>query len=139
MARASLLILLLILLAACGNRVRHDWDWGGGGSDAPVVILNDRGAVELAVWEGAIIYDLRDYAAWVQGNISGARRVSLDDIERGKALPDDRDAPLIFTGDGPLDLQPELAAEMALARGYSNVMLFPGGWRAWIGANPIGE
>lgn len=131
--------LLMLALAGCGNRVRHDWDWGGGGSDAPVEILNDRGAVELAVWEGAILYDLRDYADWAQGSISGARRITLDDIERGKALPDDRGAPLLFMGDGPLDLRPERAAEMALGRGYTNVKLFPGGWRAWIGAHPIGD
>jgi len=40
-------------------------------------------------------------------------------------------------GDGPMDSSPELAAEYALEHGYRNVQLFPGGWRAWIGARPI--
>jgi rhodanese-related sulfurtransferase len=87
--------------------------------------------------EGAIVYDLRDYAEWIQGHIPGARRIALDDIEREQALPHDRGAPIAFTGDGPLDQRPELAAEMAIKRGHTNVQIFPGGWRAWTGAHPL--
>jgi rhodanese-related sulfurtransferase len=128
-----------LLVAGCGSRIRSDWDGGAGGAHAPVTILNERGAVELAIWEGAILYDLRDYQDWMQGNISGARRITLDDIERGKALPLDRDAPVLFFGDGPRDIRPELAAEMALERGHTNVMLFPGGWRGWAGMHVVGD
>ncbi|MCC7508736.1 MAG: rhodanese-like domain-containing protein [Planctomycetes bacterium] len=137
MARAIAIIFLLLLVAGCGGKVRQDW--GGGGTDAQVVILNDRGAVELAIWEGAIVYDLRDYDAWAQGHITGARRITLDDITREKALPNDRNAPVLFTGEGPLDTRPERAAELALERGYTRVMLFPGGWRAYVDAHPVRE
>lgn len=124
-----------LALAACGGKVRQDF--GGGGSDAPVMILRDPPAVELSIWEGAIVYDLRSYEQWTQGHISGARRVSIEDLKNGRALPEDLTAPLLFMGEGPLDLSPEQAADIALARGYSNVQIFPGGWRQWIGAQPV--
>lgn len=135
MSRAIAMILVLVTLAGCGGKVRHDW--GGGGNTAQVQVLNDRGAVELAVWDGAIVYDLRDYEEWMQGHITGARRVTLDDISRERALPADLDAPILFTGEGPLDTRPERAAELAIERGYTNVMLFPGGWREYTGRHPV--
>ena len=128
-------ILCLLLITACASNVRRDW--GGGGSDASVEILNDPGAVKAAIWEGSIVYDLRDYNDWMQGHIPGARRITLDDIERDLALPNDREAPLLFTGEGPLDTRPDRAAEMAIERGHTRVQVFPGGWRAWIGAHPL--
>ncbi len=134
MTRLLLMMCVVLLLAGCARNVRQGW---GGGSDAEVELLHDPGAVKLAMWEGAIVYDLRDYTAWMQGHIPGARRITLDDIVRESALPPDRDVPILFTGDGPLDTRPERAAEMAIERGYSNVQLFPGGWRAWTGAHPL--
>jgi rhodanese-related sulfurtransferase len=134
-ARALLLVMMCALLVACGSNIRRDW--GGGGSNADVAILPDVPAVERAVWEGTVVYDLRHYDAWAQGHIPGARRLELDDLRRGRALPPDRHVPILFMGEGPLDLKPELAAEYAIEQGYSNVQLFPGGWRAWIGAHPI--
>lgn len=133
--RRYLPLLTVLLLAACSSNVRRDW--GGGGSDAPVEILRDPGAVRAAIWEGSIVYDLRDYNDWMQGHIPGARRITLDDIERDLALPTDLDAPLLFTGDGPLDTTPDRAAEMAIERGHTRVQIFSGGWRAWTGAHPL--
>ena len=133
--RFGMLVVLLIALSACGGKVRHDF--GGGGSDAQVMILRDRPAVQLSIWEGAIVYDLREYDQWSQGHIEGARRATVEDLERGRALPEDLAAPVLFMGEGPLDTRPEQAADIALQRGYSNVQIFPGGWRQWIGAHPV--
>jgi rhodanese-related sulfurtransferase len=133
--RTIILSVMCLLLLACGNNIRRDW--GGGGSESDAVILEDVAAVEHAIWRGSVVYDLRHYDAWAQGHIPGARRLELDDLRRGRALPSDRNVPILFMGEGPLDLQPELAAEYAIDQGYSNVQIFPGGWRAWIGAHPI--
>jgi rhodanese-related sulfurtransferase len=133
--RLGCMIALLAALSACGGKVRHDF--GGGGSDASVMILRDPPAVELSIWEGAIVFDLRDYDAWSQGHIQGARRATVDDLERGRALPDDLNAPLLFMGEGPLDTRTEQAADIAVKRGYSNVQIFPGGWRQWTGVHPV--
>lgn len=136
MARSVILIACLAaLLAGCSGRVRQDF--GGGGSDAPVMILRDRPAVELSIWEGAVVFDLRGYDEWSQGHVPGARRVTVEDLERGRALPEDLDAPVLFMGEGLLDTRPEQAADIALARGHSNVQVYPGGWRQWIGADPV--
>lgn len=138
MARAfwlTLLTALMLALAACGGRVRRDFSAGGVETD--VMILQDRPAVELSIWEGAIVYDLRDYEAWAQGHIPGARRVTIEDLRKGRGLPDDREAPVLFMGEGLLDNRPELAAQTVLEQGYTDVQLFPGGWRLWIGAHPI--
>jgi rhodanese-related sulfurtransferase len=138
MAQAVRLVIMLALLAAlsaCGGKVRHDF--GGGGSDAQVMILRDPPAVELSIWEGAVVYDLREYDEWSQGHITGARRVTVEDLEEGRALPEDLEAPVLFMGEGPLDSRPEQAADIALKHGHSNVQVFPGGWRQWIGAHPV--
>jgi rhodanese-related sulfurtransferase len=135
MIRVFGLLLLVFALAACGSRVRRDF--GGGGSTGEVMILQDAKAVEISLWEGAIVFDLRDYESWVQGHIQGARLTSVEDIRDGRDLPQDRNAPILFMGEGPQDIRPELAAESALEQGYTNVQLFPGGWRAWLGLNPI--
>jgi rhodanese-related sulfurtransferase len=129
------LLVLGCALAACGGKVRQDF--GGGGSDAAVMILRDPPAVELSIWEGAIVYDLREYEQWTQGHIPGARRVTLEDLKDGRGLPEDLSAPVLFMGEGRLDQRPEQAADLALSRGYSNVQIFPGGWRQWTGAHPV--
>ncbi len=134
-ARLALLIAVLFTLAACSSKIRRDFSAGGVESD--VIILQDPPAVELSVWEGAIVYDLRDYDAWAQGHIPGARRVTVADLKEGRGLPDDKAAPVLFMGDGPLDRRPEIAAQSTLELGYTDVQIFPGGWRMWIGAHPI--
>lgn len=135
--RITLMLMLLFAVAACSGKVRRDFS--GGGVEADVMILQNPPAVEISIWEGAIVFDLRDYDDWAQGHIPGARRTTTEDIRKGRALPDDRQAPLLFMGDGPLDQRPELAAQYALEKGYTNVQLFPGGWRQWIGDRPIGS
>ncbi|MCB9933522.1 MAG: rhodanese-like domain-containing protein [Planctomycetes bacterium] len=131
------LLALLLALAACSGKVRHDF--GGGGSDAEVLILRDSPAVELSIWEGAIVFDLREYDQWAQGHVQGARHSSLEDLDRGRGLPQDREAPLLFMGEGPMDTRPEQAADIALKRGHSNVQIFPGGWRMWVDAHNTRE
>lgn len=133
--RVSLVVALACLMAACSSNVRREY--GGGGTGVQVMILDDRPAVEISIWDGAVVFDLRDYDAWAQGHIAGAVRVDVEDITRGRHLPTDHEAILVFMGDGPLDTRPERAAQSALERGFSNVQLYPGGWRDWIGAHPI--
>lgn len=138
MARAlqiTIMLCLLIALSACNGNVRRDFS--GGGVEANVMILQDAPAVELSIWEGAIVFDLRDYESWAQGHIQSARRIEVEDVRKGRALPEDKQAPVLFMGDGPMDRRPELAAQAAAKRGYRNVQIFPGGWRQWIGAHPI--
>lgn len=141
MARAIRFIVCLtavLAIAACSGKVRNDFG-GGGGSEAQVQIVRDCPGVELSIWDGAILFDLRDYDQWTQGHITGARITSLEDLERGRGLPEDKNAPVLFMGEGPLDTRPERAAEIAVKLGYSDVQLFPGGWRMWIGAHPVGD
>lgn len=138
MRRAVLILLCLATLAlcACGGRYRRDFGGGEGVSrasaEARVMVLDDVGSVEISIWEGAITFDLRDYQDWVQGHIPGARLVKLEDLHQGRALPDDKDAPLLFMGDNALDQRPEQAASIALERGFTNVQYFRGGWQAWV-------
>lgn len=140
MARAIRITTLLVLafaLAACGSNVRRDF--GGGGSNAEAMILRDRPAVELSIWEGAVVFDLRDYSSWVQGHVPGARMTSVEDIRRGRGLPEDQEAPVLFMGDGPMDSRAEMAGYEAIERGHTNVQIYPGGWRDWIGDRAVGE
>lgn len=133
--RVSLVLALLFAFTACSGKIRRDFS--GGGVESDVLILQDPPAVELSIWEGAIVFDLRDYDDWAQGHIHGARRVNAEDIRKGRHLPDDKDAPILFMGDGPLDERPELAAQYALEQAYSNVQLYPGGWRQWTDDTPV--
>jgi rhodanese-related sulfurtransferase len=133
--RLSLIVVLACVAAACSSNVRREY--GGGGTGQQVMLLNDRPAVEISIWEGGQVFDLRDYDAWAQGHIPGAVRATVEDIARGRHLPVNRKTPLVFMGDGPLDTRPERAAQSALERGFSNVQLYAGGWRDWIGAHPI--
>lgn len=133
--RLTLLLAMLLALGACSGKIRRDFS--AGGVEADVMILRDPPAVELSIWEGAIVYDLRDYDSWAQGHIPGARRVTVEDLRKGRGLPGDTEVPVLFMGDGPMDTRPETAARIALDKGYTDVQLFPGGWRMWIGAHPI--
>ncbi|MBE7490357.1 MAG: rhodanese-like domain-containing protein [Planctomycetes bacterium] len=130
-----LLVLAAVAVGACSGKYRRDF--GGGEAvtradpAARVLVLDDAGSAEISVWEGVVTFDLRDYQDWVQGHIPGARRLTLEDLNNGRGLPDDRDVPVMFMGDGPLDQRPEQAARAALERGHRNVQYFRGGWQAW--------
>lgn len=139
MARvAACFAVALLLLTACSGKVRRDFG-GGGRAEADVLVLRDAPAVELSIWEGAILFDLRDYDQWAQGHVQGARHSTLEDLDRGRGLPQDKQAPLLFMGDSPMDKRPEQAADIALKLGYSNVQIFPGGWRMWVDAHAARE
>jgi len=135
---AAFVAITLLLLTACSGKVRHDFG-GGGRAEADVLVLRDAPAVELSIWEGAILFDLRDYDQWAQGHVQGARHSTLEDLDRGRGLPQDKQAPLLFMGDSPMDKRPEQAADIALKLGYSNVQIFPGGWRMWVDAHAARE
>ena len=142
--RVTTLLVLAFAIGACGSNIRRDFgadqtELGGGGTGAQAMILRDRPAVELSIWEGAVVFDLRDYSEWAQGHVTGARLTSVEDIQRGRGLPNDKEAPVLFMGDGPMDSRPEMAAYEAIARGHTDVQIYPGGWRDWIGDDAIGE
>ena len=128
--RKYLPILLIFLLAACGGS-RREGDFGGGGKITKVEVLSRALDAQRELNQGAIAFDLRDYNEWAQGHMPGARSVTLDDLKLGRGLPDDKDAPVMFYGEGALDQRAEDAAEIAISAGYRRVLYFPGGWRAW--------
>ena len=130
--RKYLPILLISLLAACGGS-RREGDFGGGGKITKVEVLSRALDAQRELNQGAIAFDLRDYNEWAQGHMPGARSVTLDDLKLGRGLPDDKDAPVMFYGEGALDQRAEDAAEIAISAGYRRVLYFPGGWRAWSG------
>ncbi|CAG0928188.1 hypothetical protein PLCT1_00645 [Planctomycetaceae bacterium] len=130
--RKLLPIFLVFVLAACGG-VRREGDFGGGGKITKVQVLARALDAQRELNEGAIAFDLRDYNDWVQGHMPSARSVTLEDLKLGRGLPDDKDAPVMFYGEGALDQRAEDAAEIAIAAGYRKVLYFPGGWRAWSG------
>lgn len=132
--------MLALLLGACSNRFRRDF----GGGEAPRVsnavtatVWNDVASVEMALAEGSIPFDVRDYNAWAQGRVPGARLISIDDINNGLGLPEDPAVPILFIGQGPLDDRPDRAAQAAIDRGHVNVQVFPGGWDLWVSGRTV--
>ena len=138
--RASSIILAtlaLLALSSCSARVRHGY--GGGGVPMEVQIVHSVAEAAAAVEAGAIVCDLRVYDEWAQGHLPRARLVAIPDLEQGRGLPEDLETVILYYGDGPLDTRPEQAAEIAAELGYTRIMLFPGGWRAWNGVHPVAD
>lgn len=122
--RAIALIILLFALAACSTTR----DIGGGGVSGEVMVLKDAPAMELSMWDGAVLFDVRDFNEFVIGHVESARRVSLEDLRDGRGLPDDKEAPIIFMGQDAFDSTPDIAADIALRAGYENIQIYQGGW-----------
>ncbi len=132
MKRTLVAVLMLCALGVLGCSNTHRVGYRAGGeANAPAKVLESKRALEDAMHEGALVFDVRDYDDWANAHIDGARTASVADIAHGRALPDNRDAPLVFMGDGPLDLRPESAARIAAEKGYTRVSLYVGGWAQW--------
>ncbi len=75
------------------------------------------------------VVDARGEDAFAEGHIQGA-------INYGKAeLPADKGAMLVFYCGGLKCPMAEKAAKKAVASGYTNVLVFKGGWDAWSKGN----
>src|SRR5687767_14486962 len=115
--RKLLPICLVFLLAACGG-TRREGEFGGGGALTKVQVLSRALDAQRELGKGAIAFDLRDYDEWAQGHMPGARSLTLEDLKLSRGLPDDKDAPVMFYGEGALDRRAEDAADIAIANGY---------------------
>ena len=122
--RAIALTIIFLALTACSTTR----DIGGGGISGEVMVLKDAPAMELSVWDGAVLFDVREFDAFVLGHVEGARRVSIEDLRDGRGLPTDKEAPIIFMGTDAFDSNPGIAADIALQAGYENIQIYQGGW-----------
>ncbi|MHC4839602.1 MAG: rhodanese-like domain-containing protein [Planctomycetota bacterium] len=118
------LITIVAALSAC-SATR---DIGGGGIQGEVTVLKDAPAMELSMWDGAVLFDVRDFDEFVLGHVEGARRASLEDLRAGRGLPDDKEVPVIFMGADAFDTTPDTAADIALRAGYEDIQIYSGGW-----------
>ncbi|MDC1141863.1 rhodanese-like domain-containing protein [Planctomycetota bacterium] len=118
------LLITFATLTACGTTR----DVGGGGIHGEVMVLKDAPAMELSMWDGAVLFDMRDFDDFVLGHVEGARRVSLEDLRAGRGLPDDTEVPVIFMGADAFDTTPDIAADIALRAGFEDIQIYQGGW-----------
>lgn len=122
--RAIALTIIFLAMTACSTTR----DIGGGGIQGEVMVLKDAPAMELSVWDGAVLFDVREFDAFVLGHVEGARRVSIEDLRDGRGLPADKEAPVIFMGADAFDSSPSIAAGIAQQAGYENIQIYQGGW-----------
>lgn len=71
------------------------------------------------------VIDARDQASFDKGHIDGAFHLA------SYTLPADKNASLVFYCGGPMCAAAPRAARKAISEGYTNVMVFTGGWLEW--------
>lgn len=74
---------------------------------------------------GFILYDARGADSYSSGHIDGAV------LFAGAELPEDKATPMVFYCGGPRCSAAPKAARKVIADGYTNVMVFTGGWLEW--------
>ncbi len=74
---------------------------------------------------GVMLYDARGAESYEKGHIDGAI------LFANAALPTDKNAPMIFYCGGPRCSAAPKAARQMISDGYTNVMVFTGGWHEW--------
>lgn len=73
----------------------------------------------------ATVIDARDKASYDKGHIDGAIHYA------NYTMPEDKNATLVFYCGGPMCAAAPRAARKAIGDGYSNSMVFVGGWLEW--------
>lgn len=99
------------------------------------VIVNDMFArvnpveAKALLKKGVAVIDVREHEEFVQGHVSGARRMSLADLREctREALPE---GPILFVCAG--GVRSEVAARVADALGVDRVYSLVGGTKSWI-------
>lgn len=74
------------------------------------------------------VYDARSQESYDKGHIDGSI------LFANATLPADKNTPLVFYCGGPRCSAAPKAARAVLADGYTNVMVFTGGWLDWSNA-----
>lgn len=86
----------------------------------------DRGQLRLLIDAGsATVIDARDAEAFGAGHIDGAILLT------NYTFPEDKSATLVFYCGGPRCSAAPKAAKKAVEEGYTNVMVYRGGWQEW--------
>lgn len=81
---------------------------------------------ELMQATPVIVVDARDAESFQEGHIDGALSIAA-----GAALPEDKSATLVFYCGGTKCPMAEREARKAMASGYTNVIVYSGGWADW--------
>lgn len=79
--------------------------------------------------DGVTIFDARGQDSYDQGHIDGSV------LFANATLPADKNAAMIFYCGGPKCSAAPKAARTVLEAGYTNVMVFTGGWLEWSSAS----
>jgi rhodanese-related sulfurtransferase len=97
-------------------------------TDTPTMSLKEVTLDEVRTMLAAsntTVFDARDEQSFNAGHIDGAIRFASD------KLPADKNAQLIFYCGGLKCPAASKAARKAIEQGYTNVMVFRGGWAEW--------
>ena len=88
--------------------------------------------VKAAVEAGALLIDVREASEYAEGHIPGAINIPLRTVTQNlDKIPTDKPV-LVYCASG---LRAGTTVATLRALGYDNVKSFPGGWKAWSGAN----
>ena len=77
------------------------------------------------ITEGTVVLDARGEESYNEGHIDGAV------LFANFTLPEDKSTPMVFYCGGPKCSAAPKAARKVIEDGYSNVMVYNGGWMEW--------
>ncbi len=83
---------------------------------------------------GVVVFDVNDVSRWRDAHVPGARHLDPASFD-ADALPDDRDAELVFYCSNPLCRKAPNAARRAERLGWRRVSVMSAGIGGWIGAS----